>query len=514
MIKYFSIYNIILLFSDLNMAIYLCPSDKKYTCSWEGSAEDILEHFQQEHDELLYFSDSFYIDLLTSSENRLFLIDEEIYLTQTQISERVLILKLRYLGPPKLALKISYNIMLKISEQVCPMQYINTTPEGSLTVDLQKLELDFPDLQTMKCILNITKAFDNNNSGGSSDSVFVDETVDVKDGLNDQSELNEANVPNEIDEINLPSEQEITSAPNELEETSTPSEISETSIPNTPSSAKKFIIEEQTEEDDPSSSEEKYEKSNRKASLSRSKTINVEELKRRNIRRAKSNLSLGPIQENDSAINCFQCGIILKPPIYVCPCGQNYCYECQAGVCRICEERVTYERNLELEEKYNKFLYPCKYKKLGCPQKLIYTDLYQHEVNCTFCEYKCPMEECHFEGQYKGLCKHLKLIHGSTKLLESFIVVFQNVSEAFLVNEERGIFYCYVKYEPESVLWEAKFAGPKDRSFFCELKFKDGKLKQPILLKKIDNLYSVRMHNNELKKMKIKAKNAIMTITG
>ncbi|KAJ8978201.1 hypothetical protein NQ317_013147 [Molorchus minor] len=248
--------------------------------------------------------------------------------------------------------------------------------------------------------------------------------------------------------------------------------------------------------------------------LTRSKTINFEEIKRRNvIKRCNSTISLGAIQENESDLNCTSCGVILIPPIFICPCGHNFCLKCKGVVCKLCNEGITDERNTELEEKYNKYLHPCKYKRMGCPQKLVYSDLHQHEITCTFCEYRCPVDECTFEGQFKGLANHLKLIHGSTKILEVFILVFQNISEAFLVNEEKGIFYCYSKYSHDCVLWEAKFCGPKERRFFCELKFKDGKLKKPLLLRKIENTYSVRMSHQELKRLKLKSKNAILTIT-
>ncbi|KAG5879691.1 hypothetical protein JTB14_006476 [Gonioctena quinquepunctata] len=231
------------------------------------------------------------------------------------------------------------------------------------------------------------------------------------------------------------------------------------------------------------------------------------------MKRCKSTMSLGAISENDFSVNCSSCGILLSPPIYICPCGQNFCDECQTSNCRICNEDVTYEHNSELEKKFNRFLLPCRYKAYGCPEKLIYNELSNHEHNCTFCDYKCPIDGCYFEGQFKHTCKHLKLIHGSTRMLESFIVVFQNIPEAFLVNEDRGIFYCCVQYYDDRVLWQAKFCGPMEKRFFCELKFKDGKIKQPLLLTRKNNIYSIEISHQELKRLKLKAKHAVLTIT-
>lgn len=443
------------------MVIYLCPVDRKYACSWEGHSSDILDHFEKEHDDLLFFTNTIKIDLKTSSENRLFFIDDEIYLGQTKICDNILVIYLRYLGPEKLAAKISYTINLRFGDQLISPEFVSVSEQGSLEVKLESLEEVYSDLEHLQCTFNITKGFGSNSS---------DDGVFLEDDLHHDA----------LDFLRMPIPRK-----RSLDEGKRKSFVSQGS-----------------------------ESEVSEVSLMRSKTINYEEIKRRNIlKRASSNLSLGAIQETDSDLNCASCGVILIPPIFLCPCGHSFCLKCKSGVCKLCEEYVTDERNVELEGKYNKYLHPCKYKKIGCPQKLVYTDLHDHEAYCAFCEYKCPMDECSAVGQFKNMSKHLKLIHGSTKILEAFIMVFQNTSEAFLINEEKGIFYCYVKYFPDNVLWEAVFCGPKERRFFCELKFKEGKLKKPLLLRKIENTYSVRMSFQELKRLKLKSKNAILTIT-
>ncbi|KAJ8915208.1 hypothetical protein NQ315_015431 [Exocentrus adspersus] len=444
------------------MVIYLCPADRKYVCSWEGHSSDILDHFEKEHDDLLFYTNTVEIDLKTSSENRLFFIDEEIYLGQTKIQDNVLGIYLRYLGPEKLATKITYTINLRSGNDLISPEHVSVSEKGCLEVKLKSLEELYSEVERLQCTFNITKGFGSNSSD---DGVFLEDDLLHQEGLY---------------------------------------------FPHMPLLRKRSFDDGKYRSSISQSSENDVQES----SLTRSKTINYEEIKRRNIiKRAGSTISLGAIQETDSGLNCTNCGVILVPPIFLCPCGHNFCLKCKGGICQLCSEEITDERNAELEEKYNKYLHPCRYKKMGCPQKLVYSELQGHEVSCAFCEYKCPMDECSFVAQFKGMSKHLKLIHGSTKILEAFIMFFQNTSEAFLVNEERGIFYCYVKYFPDSVMWEAKFCGPKERRFFCELKFKEGKLKKPLLLRKIENTYSVRMSFQELKRLKLKSKNAILTIT-
>ncbi|CAG9861085.1 unnamed protein product [Phyllotreta striolata] len=433
------------------MLVYLCPSDKKYTCSWEGPAEDILRHFEEEHDELLHFNDTFGIDLLTPSENRLMFIDEEIYLTQITVADNKLEIKLRYLGPQTIAKKITYNILLRFCSGLNQSLNITAIENGSIIVDLCGIP---SEINYVSCTLNINK----------------DRLQETEDIFGEYVNNHEVSIQHSVPDV---------SRKYSLREHSS------------------TIVVKTTE-----------------SSLTRSKTISLEEIKRRHLKRAKSTVSLGAITEDVNDSNCTDCGITLSPPIFLCPCGHSFCSGCQNSVCRLCLEKVTFERNYHLEEKFNKFLVPCKYKKNGCPEKLIYSELANHIKTCTFCDYTCPVAGCFFEGQYKHTVKHLKIIHGATKMLDSsFIVVFQNIPEAFLVNEEKGIFHCIARYLEDSVVWEAQFCGPKERVFFCELKFKEGKLKQPLFLNRNENFYSTEMTFQELKKMKIKAKNAILTIT-
>lgn len=508
------------------MAIYLCPTDKKYHCSWEGHPEDILHHFEKEHDDLLHYNDTFNIDIAIPSENRLFFIGGEIYLTQILTNNQNLIFKLRYLGPEKLARKITYNLSFRISNYVCQSEYLKTTPQGFFEIDLAGLKNTYADLENLTCSLNITKEFVDDDSV---ESVFFEDTSTVTDKIEQVSYTDsilqqdigiirenetvpetvqqevvdevEQKQPENVEKIDETNDMVIEKDSNELNviQNTDTIDVKEEAMPEIGVMFRNSV---RHTSDPPEVSP-----------LQRSKSTAFEDM-RRSWYRAKSTLSLCSIQEMDSAVICTNCGDILKIPVYICPTGHHFCESCQPGTCHLCELKITFVRDAELEKIINKFsLSSCQYHKYGCPEKLLHTDLHQHEVNCAFCTYNCPMGECFFEGQYKGLVKHLKLIHSSTKLLSSFILAFNNYAEAFLANEEKGIFYCYATYSSQDVTWVAKFCGPKGRNFFCELKFKDGKVKEPVLLKKKDGVYSVTKSLNELKRMKLKAKNAVLTIT-
>lgn len=482
------------------MLIYLCPSDKKYHCSWEGHAEDILDHFEKEHDDLLHYGETFDIDLETPRENRLFLIDEEIYLTQVFVNKKKIIFKLRYLGLKQLAKKITYNIIVRIGDVDCDAELIKTTAEGFLEVDLATIKNNNSELQQLGCILNVLKGFSDNDDCSiqsvlserrnslPSDSVKLEESVEehemhVLDDIGEENEIVSKEVINDKESVVEKKDKNIDKDVQQVVQEN--EEKTKAIKPNVPEVS----------------------------SLHRSKTSASDESKRR-WNRANSTMSLGSIQEIDNSIICNNCNNCLKTPIYICPTGHHFCEQCQTGDCNICKMKITFVRDADLEKFINKFsLSPCQFQKYGCPERLLNDDLHQHEANCSFCLYKCPISECLFEGQYKGLCKHLKLIHSSTKLLSSFILSFNNYPEAFLANEEKGIFYCYVIHGIEDVVWVAKYCGSKDRNFFCELKFKDGKMKEPVLLKKDGNVFRIRKTVSDLKRLKVKPKNAVLTIT-
>lgn len=452
----------IIIHNFLGMLIYLCPADKKYACSWAGQSEDILRHFEEEHDELLHFNDTFNIDLSILSENRLFLIDEEIYLAQITIYENNLEIKLRYLGPHKIAAKITYNILLKVNYVLCNPSYILVTKSGSISVNLNKIAEKIIDIT---CTLNINKDLP--------EEIYEEDVFTPEDYAETANRVRKV-----INTKKSSTRMSLSNRKHSLEETSYATVTKTTEV-----------------------------------SLTRSKTTSLEEIKRRHLKRAQSTLSLGAITEDINDYNCTECGVNLTTPIFVCLSGHNFCPNCQNLLCKICSKEVTSERNPVLEKKFQNYLEPCRYKNNGCPEKLVYNELTDHIKSCTFCDYQCPIEGCNFKGQYKHVYSHLKTIHGATKMLESFIVVFQNIPEAFLVNEEKGIFHCRVQYFEDFVRWEAKFCGPKEKRFFCELKFKEGKLKQPVLLNKKENVYSIEMSLQEMKRMKIKPKNAVLTIT-
>lgn len=131
--------------------IYLCPTDKKYACSWEGQAEDIFEHFAQEHDDLLLQEDNVLkLDINEGSENRLMFYKNEIYLIQTKFVEGDFRILLRFLGLTKIANTITYNVVLRAEETKDEITDL-CHKDGAIVVNTKALPGD-----KVECTFNIT----------------------------------------------------------------------------------------------------------------------------------------------------------------------------------------------------------------------------------------------------------------------------------------------------------------------------------------------------------------------
>ncbi|XP_060524233.1 uncharacterized protein LOC132700736 [Cylas formicarius] len=459
--------------------IYLCPTDKKYACSWEGAAEDILEHFTEEHEELLSFSNVVPVDLRVSSENKLVFFDEEIYLHQAKTDGDHLYVFLRYLGPETIASKITFDLELEHEGRRLDKKWI-TVRCGYFAVSLESVRL-FADTNSLNCVLSVSGDF--RIASGEEEYPSEEVSNDSTDG-----------------------ERGLHNGVAFYDPSPTDSGISMADSLNHP-------LKRQASLDDI-----KTRSGEKACDLTRSKTFNFEEIRRKTpARRHPSTASLESIKEDERnpELLCTNCESVMNPPIFLCISGHNFCTSCGLAkrVCVVCDERITEERNLDLEEKSINHTYACRNRKLGCSKKLPYLEMRKHEVNCKYCLYKCPVEECGYTAQFKNMHHHLKLIHSSTKLLDTFIVGFQKHSEAFLASEDKGFFYCRVSVANDTVVWEAKFCGPKEREFFCELKFKERGLKTPQLLRNVGDAYRIEIPSQELKRMRVKPKNAFLTIT-
>ncbi|CAH0559236.1 unnamed protein product [Brassicogethes aeneus] len=125
--------------------IYLCPTDKKHICSWEGLSDDILQHFVDEHENLLFHENEIDVYLREESENRLLFWNEEIFLVQSKIVETNLLVYLRYLGPFHLAKCINYRLQAKTKTGAC-ISNIKSL-DGAFHISVENIKVDILTLK-------------------------------------------------------------------------------------------------------------------------------------------------------------------------------------------------------------------------------------------------------------------------------------------------------------------------------------------------------------------------------
>ncbi|XP_044756448.1 uncharacterized protein LOC123315002 [Coccinella septempunctata] len=457
-------------------AVYICPTDKSLQCSWKGSAEDIMDHFIQEHEDLLLHSSEIDIDLRISSENRLLFLNEEIFLIQLKIENKFLRIGLRYLGPKRIADSIYYDIVIKVDDQSYFPDYFGSGPsifeitDGFWTINLDYLRFLHVDLTSVQCNFSIsTKPELAVEDFG---AVSVENNADDVEVVEGSSNENTVIDDDEIDEI-LNDDLELRSSRDKSKD--------EDALDNM--SALNFSL---------------LESSNRYCRRYSSFMGIPEELFSEKV---KTDLSCG---------NCF---INMLPPIYLCVNGHNICAECRYESCKICYGTVTENRNKDLEDYSRKCLHLCRYHQEGCMESFMFNEIRNHEIKCSFCVYRC-MQDCSFKGKFVEFYSHFRIKHPSCKVFYATPVDFPRNSEFFVCDNRLGIFHCTSVLAKNSVRWIVVFLGPRDRNYSCELTFKGDKTKNVLFLKRLEDQYSIAQSKEDLKKMKVKDKNAVLTITG
>lgn len=458
--------------------VYICPTDNRLQCSWRGSAEDIMDHFIQEHEDLLVHSSEVDIDLTVVSENRLLFLNEEIYLIQSKIENDSLKIGLRYLGPQMIAKSIFYDIVVKVDEQSYFPNYFGNGPsifeviDGFWIINLAYLRILHDNLDSIQCNFSISTKPEN---------FSVDfEEIDVPDVSNHSVNQEEA----------VSSDDSTVIQDDEIDE----------------------ILNEDSE---PRLRENKSFEEDALDNIS-ALNFNMLESSSRYCRRYSSFMGIPEelfTEKVKTNLSCSNCFINMLPPIYLCVNDHNICAECRYESCKICYGIVTENRNKDLEEYSRKCLHLCRYHQEGCMESFMYNEIRNHEIKCSYCVYRC-MQDCSFKGKFLEFHSHFKVTHPSCKIIYKTPADFPRNSEFFICDNRLGIFHCTAIFSKNNVRWIVIFLGPKDRNFSCELTFKGVRMQNVLFLKRLEDQYSLALSKEDMKKMKVKDKNAVLTITG
>lgn len=130
--------------------VYLCPSTPKGSCCWEGSQDDVVTHFEDNHKE--YFLDTNSLDIDVSHGNEvhyLMNVMNETYLVQVKYAEisQIVEIKIRYLGSEARASRIFYYIEIMSGNFGFTSKgngngfEVVTTRNGAIYVDVQAIKV-------------------------------------------------------------------------------------------------------------------------------------------------------------------------------------------------------------------------------------------------------------------------------------------------------------------------------------------------------------------------------------
>ncbi|KAF2879963.1 hypothetical protein ILUMI_26208 [Ignelater luminosus] len=104
---------------------------------------------------------------------------------------------------------------------------------------------------------------------------------------------------------------------------------------------------------------------------------------------------------------CFQCKNYLSlPPIVNLPDGNSLC-----GICSVSAEETT-RKELAFENFLKTLLYPCKFKDIGCKERLKFGEVQDHDANCIYHPRICPVSSsCTWEGSIPEMPNHFANYH-------------------------------------------------------------------------------------------------------
>lgn len=445
-------------------AIYLCPAGPSETCTWEGKAEEITQHFQTEHEDLVITTNSFPIGVSSSSkQNKLFCLKDEVYLIQAAVLSEKLLLKVRYLGSAEQALAFTYTVSIRagsyafkfLPDESCQTIYIK---DGGVEVDLQmiKLACGVPSLEYVVCVLDITPSPEKTNTA----SDTSDEDLAPHPEANNVALVRRRNFK----------------ALGSSERSST------RNINYRNSFLQSFFYDDAT--------------SVAPASLDSTSVYS---------------LYLEERLFSNPELECATCCSEMCPPIFICTSGHSVCGACKNEKCRRCNQDILDIRNTDLEDISMKKKHSCKYAPHGCGEMGNYNEIRRHEVNCRFCVYKCSL--CPQEGKFSEIRSHFKLLHSSVKVYDSLKNKFPKNSSFAIVSSEHGIFYCASSQANGCIEWNVTFCGPKERWFSCDLRIKGKKEELTYSFRRNVNTYTLTLSQADLKAAGVKDKHAVLEIS-
>lgn len=187
----------------------------------------------------------------------------------------------------------------------------------------------------------------------------------------------------------------------------------------------------------------------------------------------KRMISVESIEEDIlSDLECPICFEFMVPPIYQCEIGHSVCGFCKSNVneCPSCKQSIRGTRNFHLERITNRIKYYCKYRDYGCLFITSAKDIKQHETECKYGPYKCPLHDytlCNWKGKLSDVMQHVHHSHDDNVLeLDTVTVPYEEADfestdeDCFVIQAVGELFKLIYKYEENHFFWTVQLVGP------------------------------------------------------
>lgn len=152
-------------------------------------------------------------------------------------------------------------------------------------------------------------------------------------------------------------------------------------------------------------------------------------------------------------LNCKKCQAYLScGPIRITTTGENICGRCNLTL----EEQCITTRNTAYEELAAEILFPCRYRHQGCNKKFQWNAAPEHEEQCDYRVYDCPVlpaGACLWKGTNSQLLDHYKREHADLVLQHPYKLypdLHHEGEEHFLMPVYGFLFLVQIKLQPSA----------------------------------------------------------------
>ncbi|CAM8950301.1 unnamed protein product [Rhodiola kirilowii] len=147
---------------------------------------------------------------------------------------------------------------------------------------------------------------------------------------------------------------------------------------------------------------------------------------------------------DSDVLDCVICYESLKIPVFQCENGHIACDSCCTKLnnkCPSCSFPIGYNRNRAIEKVIESMKVLCRNSKHGCRERLDFNGRKEHEDNCIYSPYRCPIHCCGVIGSFQQLWRHIPDRHSTIvkrfQYNRSLTILLDKNSKFIVLKEEK-----------------------------------------------------------------------------